>query len=68
MSHWADAQNHLLEHVREAERRIAREVSLRCPHCPAMNRPGATIIELETPTRAVCGVCAHAFNPQEGPA
>lgn len=39
--------------------------ALRCPRCLAMNRPGATIIELETPTRAVCGVCAHAFNPQE---
>lgn len=53
------------EHVRlhGDRRRLARELELRCPHCPAMNRPGATIIELETETRAVCGVCGRPFDP-----
>lgn len=63
MSNWADAQHHLLEHIREAERKVAREAALVCPFCTAANRPGATIIELETPTRAVCGCCARPFDP-----
>lgn len=39
------------------------ERSLRCSHCPAANRPGATYIELDqTGSRAYCSVCSF-----EGP-
>lgn len=48
-------------------RRVARELELRCPSCGAMNRPGATIIELETERRAVCGVCGRPHDPTLSP-
>lgn len=43
--------------------RAALRATLSCPKCPAENRPGASIIDLdETGARAYCGVCSH-----EGP-
>lgn len=43
------------------------EQRLRCPKCPAANRPGATYIELDQDGRAAyCGVCsAHFTIPTE---
>jgi hypothetical protein len=45
--------------------------TLRCPRCPAANRPGATVIEIDaTSTRAYCGVCTvegpiASFQPKK---
>jgi hypothetical protein len=56
----------------EASRlRALIESSLRCPKCPATNRPGATYVELsENGTRAYCSVCSASgpteqFQPKE---
>jgi hypothetical protein len=43
--------------------------TLRCPKCPAANRPGATYIETDG-SRAFCIVCSHAgpietFQPKK---
>jgi transcription elongation factor Elf1 len=43
--------------------RATKFVTLRCPKCDAMNRPGATIIDVQQGT-AVCGVCAHHWKPE----
>jgi len=57
---------------READR-ARRLPTLRCPKCPAENRPGATYIDIdETGERAYCSVCAvsgpiEAFEPKESP-
>lgn len=51
--------------------RTLLESSLRCPKCPAVNRPGATYIEMDDASdRAYCTVCARsgplsAFQPKE---
>lgn len=37
--------------------------NLRCPACGAVNRPGATYIELQANGLAVCTVCAKTFQP-----
>jgi hypothetical protein len=56
--------------IREALRKLLT-TSLRCPKCPAANRPGATYIEIDdTGSRAFCSVCSHAgpldiFQPKE---
>lgn len=42
-----------------------REEDLRCSKCPAMNRPGATVIELRQDGVAYCTVCSHAFDPTD---
>jgi len=62
-SNWNEAVQRLVEDVSTARARVALEDRLRCPHCGEMNRPGAHLIELEASHRAVCGVCATAFNP-----
>lgn len=52
---------HLLVQGRMSSFRQALEASLRCPKCPAMNRPGATVIELSDDRKtACCSVCAKA--------
>jgi hypothetical protein len=49
------------------------EDELRCPRCPAMNRPGAIVIEIEVHMwRAFSAVCAYEgpvpeFQPKESP-
>lgn len=50
----------------EAVRRL-HEGHLCCPKCAAMNRPHATIIELEADGGATCGVCAHHWRPEPLP-
>jgi transcription elongation factor Elf1 len=66
MTNWADAIHRLVDDVRQAQRQL-REDELRCPHCGAANRPGATYVTKETATRAVCMVCGKAFNPEKEP-
>lgn len=63
-SNWADASRRLVDDVRTVQRRIAAEEALVCPGCGAANRPGATYVHLEAPDRAVCIVCARAFDPR----
>lgn len=46
----------------EAVRQM-REAELRCPKCPAMNRPGALIIRLDQDGAADCGACGTHFTP-----
>ena len=62
MGNFNDALRH-----QEDRRQLAFIAALICPKCRAANRPGATIVDLETPTRAVCMVCAHAFDPTRQP-
>jgi transcription elongation factor Elf1 len=35
------------------------EVDLACPKCEALNRRGATVIEVRDDNVAVCGCCRH---------
>ena len=54
---------------RDASKRVL-EPRLVCPFCTAMNRPGATVIEIMDDFRtALCGVCSRsapikAFQPE----
>jgi hypothetical protein len=42
-----------------------------CPHCAAMNRPGALIIKPDDPSSpagwVVCGVCSYAWRLARAP-
>lgn len=52
-SNWAQASASVAKAV---------EVTLECPRCHAMNRPRATIIELDPQLWvALCGVCSHSW-------
>lgn len=44
-----------------------REAALVCPKCGAMNRPGASLIELDETDTAWCGVCADCWVIQAEP-
>jgi hypothetical protein len=45
--------------------------ALICPHCAAMNRPGALIIRPDDPSSlagwVVCGVCSYAWRLARSP-
>lgn len=44
--------------------KAAVTLALVCPHCQAMNRPGAIYIEIQQDGQALCSVCAKQFSPE----
>lgn len=66
VSPFREAVSRLIDDVSSAQACVDFEDHLRCPKCPAMNRPGARLIRLVSFDRAECDVCATPFNPSTG--